>query len=1025
MRLQVGVGSLIVLLYFTVPALKGNWVVYNIVGFSSAMAIVVGVRFFRPRSGGAWYLMAGGMAVWAVADAYFSLYPRVTGRALPFPSLADMLYLAAYPMVMAGLLLLLRARSPGRDRDGLIDALIVGTGLMVVGWITLMEPYATDPALTLPAKLVSIAYPVMDALLLSVMVRLAYGGGFRRPAFAMLVGAVGAILASDVVYGFQVLAGTYYDGAPVDLGWMASYILWGAAALHPSMLDLERPDERAHRRVSRGWLVMLGLPVLGAPTVQALGGVHAAHPVLVVGAIVLTGLVLLRMARLIRQNEASAERERTLRGVGDSLVAAAGRDEVLHTAVDAAARLMAPSTWVRALVKQGGAVQILTPSKTPAAPTELSPADVDAVVGHVRLEELRAPVRALLDMPAGTRVVEGWVLRERGEVAGVTVVAGPRPQPGAVRQSLEALASQVALALESAALAEDLHRRRSESRFRALVQHASDLITVVGPDTTVRYQSPSVEGVLGYRAEDTVGRRMLDLAHPDDLPRVLAALRRAEAPGTRAEPFEWRLRRRDGEWAHLETLPTNLLDDPLVGGIVLNSRDISERVRFQRRLAHQAFHDPVTGLPNRALFRDRVSHALAKRHQAHGGVVVVFMDLDDFKTINDSLGHAAGDRVLADVGRRLAAAIRPSDTAARFGGDEFAVLFEDVADVRRVETVVRRIASALEPPLEVEGREVFARASVGIAVGGPEAPVEDADELIRNADMAMYMAKKDGKNRHALFAPEMHTHVVERLELSADLQRALEQGELKLVYQPVVELATGRWTGAEALARWMHPRLGLVSPAEFIPLAEETGLIVPIGAWVLLEACREVGRLQAPGPAGRTLSVGVNVSARQLQHPGLIEHVASALRETGLDPHRLVLEITESVVMADSEDTIGRLAALKDLGVRLAIDDFGTGYSSLSYLSRFPIDVLKLDRSFVSKLAESAEDRTLASAIVDLAASLDLDLVAEGIEDEEQLRILRELSCRYGQGFLFSRPVDPEAFERGLAGLGHDVPATA
>jgi diguanylate cyclase (GGDEF)-like protein len=429
---------------------------------------------------------------------------------------------------------------------------------------------------------------------------------------------------------------------------------------------------------------------------------------------------------------------------------------------------------------------------------------------------------------------------------------------------------------------------------------------------------------------------------------------------------------------------------------------------------HQAFHDSLTSLPNRALFVDRLEQGLKRAHRTRSALAVLFLDLDSFKTVNDSLGHAAGDELLVAVAGRVADCIRPGDTAARFGGDEFAVLLEDVGSESAVERVALRILYSLEAPFEVAGREVFISTSIGIALG--DSP---SDDPVRDADLAMYRAKAEGKGRYIVFEPSMHAAVMERLELEADLQRAVEREELLLHYQPVIDLETGAINGVEALVRWRHPTRGLVPPGSFIPLAEETRLMPQVGRWVLHEACRHGARWLSSLDLPEQFAVGVNLSGRQLQAPGLVEDVSAALERARLAPRHLVLEITETVLMSDIEATIGKLKRLKALGVRLAVDDFGTGYSSLQYLRRFPIDILKIDKAFVDDIDGADPDSTLARAIIDLGDSFSLTVVAEGIEREDQRRRLLELGCGAGQGFLFTRPI--ERMEMDVL-LGRELP---
>jgi diguanylate cyclase (GGDEF)-like protein/PAS domain S-box-containing protein len=548
--------------------------------------------------------------------------------------------------------------------------------------------------------------------------------------------------------------------------------------------------------------------------------------------------------------------------------------------------------------------------------------------------------------------------------------------------------------------------RRREAYFRALVQRSSDVVAIYAADGTVRYLSPGVEGLLGERPEAWVGHSVLELVHPDDRRRLGYTFARLQRQAGVVRRLELRLRHRDGGWRWVEAVGTNLLADPDVGGIVTNARDITERKRLGEELAHQAFHDRLTGLPNRALFLDRLEHALARAARGSDPLAVLFLDLDGFKIVNDTLGHDQGDALLATVAGRLRGCVRPGDTVARLGGDEFTVLLEG-ANADAAVQVAERIARRLQLPIQLDGHELIVGTSVGLALrAGPD---DRPDELLRDADVAMYAAKQRGKGSYAIFEPRMRTRAWARLELEADLRRAVDRGEFRVHYQPIIELATGRVDGVEALVRWQHPERGLVLPAQFIPLAEETGLIVPIGHWVLREACRQVRTWQEGLPGVGPLMVGVNLSPRMLAQPSLVDDVARILGQTGLDPGCLKLEITEGVMMQEGEATLATLRHLKALGVQLAVDDFGTGYSSLAYLQRFPLDVLKIDRAFVGSLGEGAEGTVIARTVVALAKALGLAVTAEGIETAEQAEQLKELGADRGQGYHFARPQPAEA----------------
>jgi diguanylate cyclase (GGDEF)-like protein/PAS domain S-box-containing protein len=566
------------------------------------------------------------------------------------------------------------------------------------------------------------------------------------------------------------------------------------------------------------------------------------------------------------------------------------------------------------------------------------------------------------------------------------------------------LARAIQRARSSLATADERALRRSERWFRSLVQNASELIVVVDPATRITYVTDSSVPLLGYPPERLVGKPLAELAHPDDAD----ALRQAAA-GSAVGRFECRLRTGDEAWAVLEWVRADRPDEP---GCILTGRDVTDRKRLEGELRHLAFHDTLTGLANRALFEDRLRQALASLGRRDGGLAVLFVDLDDFKTVNDSLGHGAGDALLREAGERLRARLRDSDTAARLGGDEFAILLEGVASPEASLGAARRVLAALDAPFEIDGRQLAVTASVGVApalAGRGSMP-----DLMRNADLAMYEAKSRGGGQCRLFEESMHQVAVSRLELGGELQQAIEEEQFVLHFQPIVDLQTGAIAGAEALVRWHHPERGLLAPGQFLSLAEETGLIVPLGRWVLEEATRTLRRWEDEHPEV-PLYISANVSMRQLYHPGIVGDVRAALREAEVAPERLVVEITESVLADESEAPRQRLQQLRALGVRLAVDDFGTGYSALSYLQRFPIDVLKIDRSFVEHARRASASLNLVRSIVQLGQSLHLHIVAEGIEEADQAELLREMGVPSGQGYHFAKPLTAERFGALLA----------
>jgi diguanylate cyclase (GGDEF)-like protein/PAS domain S-box-containing protein len=584
-----------------------------------------------------------------------------------------------------------------------------------------------------------------------------------------------------------------------------------------------------------------------------------------------------------------------------------------------------------------------------------------------------------------------------------SVIAGGAAWFAMRRQArlLQAIASEEALRerleMRQRALAE------SESRFRQLVEQSPEAIAVHRRGYLIYVNGAGVALIGADTSSALVGRRAADFLHPNDT--VLAQQRRA---GT--SRLQYRLVRTDGELREVEAVSVPIEYEG-ADAVQTVFRDITERKALEARLRHEAFHDGLTGLANRALFRDRLEHALMlSRRQAGVELAVLFLDLDDFKGINDSLGHEAGDRVLQAVANRIREETRGADTVARFGGDEFAILLEGVPSEMEALAIVTRIKGALRKPLMIDGRLMTIAASIGIAFGRSG---NDVESLLRNADVAMYEAKEAGKARYAVFEPAMYEAIVQRLQLESDLRAAVlspTEAGMYLVYQPIVDLVTGETRSLEALLRWHHTEQGALPPSLFVPIAEHTGAIVPLGRWILETVCSQIMEWRTLwwrerlDPTGFP-SVSVNISGRQLREEHFVEEVEEILRQTGVPASAVTLEITESVIMHDSEQSLRTLSALKALGLRLAIDDFGTGYSSLSYLQRFPVDILKIDRAFVEGVATEGSDAALARTIVSLGTTLTLHTVAEGVEVESQRVALRQMGCQLGQGYLFSPPM--------------------
>ena len=574
-------------------------------------------------------------------------------------------------------------------------------------------------------------------------------------------------------------------------------------------------------------------------------------------------------------------------------------------------------------------------------------------------------------------------------------------------------------------------RRRLAERdqlFQLISENAADMIALVDSDGRRLYNSPAYQKVLGYSPEDLKNTSSFEQIHPDDRLRVVKAAEKARQTGC-GERLEYRVRHRDGSWRSLESTASPIRNAKgQTDKLVIVNRDITERKRAEELLAHNAFHDGLTNLPNRALFLDRLQHALtlSKRHTNYK-FAVLLIDVDEFKIVNDSLGHTAGDELLIRIGQRLKEVVRRTDTVsrphnsgvreqtihgdtlARLGGDEFTILLDDIRDPIEAVRVAERMQAELASPFVVNQQKIVVSASIGIAAS--TSPHTQAEDLLRDADIAMYRAKRAGKARCEVSDTAMHADAVKRLRLETDLRRALEQGEFRVYYQPIVSLQTAKITGFEALTRWQRPE-GVLSPMEFIAVAEETGLIIPMNRQLLREACQHLQSWQSEFPSSPPLSMSVNLTSKEFAQPDLVGEIRKSLDQTGLDPGCLQLEITETIAMDDAEKSGHVLSQLKALGARLSIDDFGTGHSSLSRLRRIPVDTLKIDRTFISHMDTDPESREIVRIIIMLAHNLGLKVVAEGTETEEQVNLLKQLNCEMAQGYFYARPADGQAMAK-------------
>jgi diguanylate cyclase (GGDEF)-like protein/PAS domain S-box-containing protein len=846
----VASGVALATLYYLLPAKPADLVVWPIIGWASVVAVVVGVRVNRAELRLAWYLLAAGLAMQVTGDSIYSIQNHLGSGTVPFPSYIDFFYLAMYPLLIGGVTLLVRHQTSGRDRSSLIDVGIITVSLGLLSWVLLIAPYIHDTGLGTLERLISIAYPIGDVALLATAARLAVGGGRRTISFWLLTTSIVPMVGADALYGYLSLAGVYPEHSFIEAGWMAFYIGWGAAALHPSMGELSAANPST-ALISRARLVVIGSAILVSPAV------------------------------LFIQDEMAGD-----------------RDHVAATLTG-----------------------------------------------------------AVLLMLVLIRVARS------------------------VRDSTEA---------------------RSDARFRVLVDKTSDAILVVDGKGRIRDHTPSTERMLGRAAAELEGTRLSELLTQADGMRLLAMLSSEVSSAT----IEWRVQRPDREWRDLEVIADDLRGVPDLDGIVFTMRDITDRKLLDLELRRQTLTDSLTGLANRTQFIVRVDQALQGAKRSDASVVVLFVNLDDFKMVSDSLGPAAGDALLVAVAARLTTAASATDsTVARLGGDEFGFMLEHSGTRKGPELVALQIQAALHAPFVVMGKEVRVHASIGIAVGS--ASTHTPDDVLRDADLAMSFAKKKGKDRFELFLPEMHQDATRRLEVAAELLGGIERGEFLLYYQPIVDVRNGHVLGVEALVRWQHPRRGLLSPGEFIRVAEMTGLIIPLDCWILNEACRQAKVWKVAGVADDSFYVSANLSPQHLQDASVVQSVSMALEASGLAARALVLEVTESALIDDLDSAGASLGSLKQLGVRVAADDFGTGYSSLAHLIKFPIDLIKIDKTFID-LVNSADGEMMVRAVVDLAHTLGLKAIAEGVERPEQALALELLGCYLAQGYLFSKPLAPD-----------------
>jgi diguanylate cyclase (GGDEF)-like protein/PAS domain S-box-containing protein len=1013
--LLAGVGA--IALYPRLPSLAQD-ALYIVVGVAAVAALLCGWRLHASPQHRLWQLVATGIGTMVVTDLLWALTERISGRAIPFPSILDGGYLVGVVLTTIALSIIVHRHAPPLDRGAQIDAGIIAIGSGILAWVFLMEPYLHTVGGGRFERLAVISFLVIDLAIITVVLRMLLTPGITTRSYYAIVAGLVFLLVGDIGYLALGLNDAYQSGGLLDTAWLLSYLALGIAALHPSMAELPTPIRTRRSGLSGSRVVLLAIASLLAPgalAVQSLRGEALSAPIIAGSSAALFLLVILRMNGLIQVHLRALSRERTLRGTAATLVAATERNVMFRAACDTAVALTAGQALVAVTPRTSQHVDTFPVVASSAAepPRDVrlldlpKPARIDLIQlqsTHIAASDVPT-VRHLLGWNESVRAIFITPIAVMNEVAGL-IVSGANTMPDEIATGLESLAVQVALALESHHLTEQLSERRSEDRFRSLVRHSSDIITIVAPDGTIRYISPSVGRVLDHDPDALAGTDLRALVHADDHEITNAFITNLLRHPNATFSAGYRMQHRSGAWNHVEAVGTNLLDDDTIGGIVVNARDVTERKQAEEALAHRAFHDTLTGLPNRALFLDRVAHAIARGARRKESVAVLFLDLDRFKHVNDTLGHDAGDELLVGAAARIQLCLRQGDTGARLGGDEFTVLLEDMSSADDAIRVAERLTEQFKRPFTVAGQELTISTSIGIALSTNSHA--NPSDLLREADMAMYQAKARGKGCYAVYDAQMGADIVERVELETRLRRAIEQQEFRVYYQPQMELATGRVVSFEALVRWEPEDEPPISPDVFIPLAEDTGLIVPLGRLVLQQACQQARQWQQEYPESPP-RIGVNLSARQFKHPDLLSDISAALHASDIDAGNLLLEITESGLMEAGDASITTLRSLKTLGVKLAIDDFGVGFSNLSALRHFPVDVLKIDRSFINRIGKNPEDTAIILAVTTLAHTLGMRVTAEGIETANQFAQLRDLGCDHGQGYLFARPLDSDA----------------
>lgn len=987
----------------------GYLVGFCVAGIGSVCAMLVGVRRFRPRNPEVWLGFATCVSIFVLSFGLRLFYPETMAASMSgHPRLPDFLDLLAFLFAIASMHRLGQLRDNSSDPTTVIDSAILAGGFSTIAWLVQLAPLLSDSSLPLAGKGLSLSTCVLSIWLCFTSVRLMLTSSVKNRASARVNIAVLLAVAAELP---TVTAKDAMNNNLLLLG-AAAFFFMALAALEPSMVHLTKSDPQQHRarpvgEMTRLRLFFMTLSLIIVPVsllwkrIDGSSGL-VVDTCLIVSWVVVTALVMLRLAGLVRARENVARSERTLSKAASALVSCKGAEEsyacALGATVELASDMEFPVQVLVAVESEDGEDWIIQGARnTSMIDSDVSLFDAETLALVVSAIRESQCAQELEGTSSGTMHVAGAPLFVQGGVRGSLILCASTAISGVAIASVRSLASSVSLSIEAVALARSLEEGRTERRFRSLVEQSPDLIFVVNSDGVTNFMSPAAERLLGTSNSDI--STLLALVCTEDRPHVAELIDAAYA-GRQVKTVEFRIEADSDRDRWFEVTATNMVDDDEVNGVVVNARDITERKALEDDLRHRVLHDDLTGIANRVLFRERLDHALRlRRNSTDAQVAALFIDIDDFKTVNDGLGHDVGDELLKVIAFRLASTIRDGDTAARLGGDEFAVLLERLHTAEDVMNAAQRVLEALVEPVHFGERELHVSASIGVAIGEPQ---ESAEIVIRNADVAMYHAKQTGKNRVKLFDQAMYISAFERLEIKGDLAHALEREELSIHYQPIVNLGDGSIASFEALLRWTHPVKGFVSPGSFVPLLEETGLIVPVGAWILEEALRQAAEWREAH--GVSIRINVNLSPRQLEDESIVEVVKNAIAAVGVEASVLTLELTESVGLQEQE-CIDRLIALSEMGCRIAADDFGTGFASYASLHQLPFNVVKIDRSLVTGLS-SGDERAHAQvrSIIDMAHALGMSITAEGVEEQRQADALAAMGADCGQGYLFGRP---------------------